>query len=94
MAKFKPIICHRSFVEIKMLGLRYVARAIPGKSLKRKTTESDDKQEKTKKYEENRKACKFNVKWLTNRKWLDYDESNDIMTHLERQKSYGSDKLR
>ena len=32
--------------------------AIPGKSLKRKTTESDDKREKTKKYEENRKACK------------------------------------
>jgi hypothetical protein len=61
-----------------MLGLRYVARAIPGKSLKRKTTESDDKQEKTKKYEENRKACKFNVKWLTNREWLDYDESNDM----------------
>jgi hypothetical protein len=36
--------------------------------------------EKTKKYEENRKAPKFNVKWLTNREWLDYDESNDIMT--------------
>jgi hypothetical protein len=49
-----------------MLGLRYVAGAIPGKSLKRKTTESDDKREKTKKYEENRKARKFNVKWLTN----------------------------
>ena len=49
-----------------MLGLRYVAGAIPGKSLKRKTTESDDKREKTKKYEENRKAGKFNVKWLTN----------------------------
>jgi hypothetical protein len=26
-----------------MLGLRYVSGAIPGKSLKRKTTESDDK---------------------------------------------------
>jgi hypothetical protein len=63
-----------------MLGLRYVAGAIPGKSLKRKTTESDDKQNKRKKYEENRKARKFNVKWLTNREWLDYDESNDIMT--------------
>ena len=25
MAKFQAIICHRSFVEIKMLGLRYVA---------------------------------------------------------------------
>jgi hypothetical protein len=74
MAKFQAIICHRSLVEIKMLGLRYVAGAIPGKSLKRKTTESDDKQEKTNKYEENRKACKFNVKWLTNRKWLDYVE--------------------
>jgi hypothetical protein len=36
-----------SFVEIKVLGLRYVAGAIPGKSLKRKTTESDDKREKT-----------------------------------------------
>jgi hypothetical protein len=32
MAKFQAIICHRSFVEIKMLGLRYVAGAIPGKS--------------------------------------------------------------
>jgi hypothetical protein len=42
--------------------------------------ESDDKREKTKKYEENRKARKFNVKWLTNHEWLDYDESNDIMT--------------
>ena len=63
-----------------MLGLRYVAGAIPGKSLKRKTTENDDKQNKRKKYEENRKARKFNVKWLTNREWLDYDESNDIMT--------------
>ena len=63
-----------------MLGLRYAAGAIPGKSLKRKTTESDDKQNKRKKYEENRKARKFNVKWLTNREWLDYDESNDIMT--------------
>ena len=80
MVKFQAIICHRSFVEIKMLGCRYVAGAIPGKSLKRKTTESDDKREKTKKYEENRKARKFNVKWLTNREWLDYDESNDIMT--------------
>jgi hypothetical protein len=55
MAKFQAIIGHRSFVEIKMLGLRYVAGAIPGKSLKRKTTESDDKREKTQKYEENRK---------------------------------------
>ena len=61
--------------------VRYVAGAIPGKSLKRKTTESEDKREKTKKYEENRKAPKFNVKWLTNREWLDYDESNDIMRH-------------
>jgi hypothetical protein len=51
MAKFQAIICHRSFVEIKMLGLRYVAGAIPGKSKKRKTTESDDKREKTKKYD-------------------------------------------
>jgi hypothetical protein len=83
MAKFKAIICHRSFIEIKMLGLRYVAGAIPGKSLERKTTESDDKQEKTKKYEENRKARKFNVKWLTNREWLDYDGSNDIMTCMK-----------
>ena len=33
-----------------------------------------------KKYEENRKARKFNVKWLTNREWLDHNESNDIMT--------------
>jgi hypothetical protein len=80
MAKFQAIICHRSFVVIKMLGFRYVAGAIPGKSLKRKNTESDDTREKTKKYEENRKAPKFNVKWLTNREWLDYDESNDIMT--------------
>ena len=47
MAKFQAIICHRSFVEIKMLGLRYVAGAILGNSLKRKTTESDDKREKT-----------------------------------------------
>ena len=78
MAKFQAIICHQSFVEIKMLGLRYVVGAIPGKSLKRKTTESDDKWEKTKKYDENRKARKFNVKWLTNREWLDYDESNDM----------------
>ena len=80
MAKFQAIICHRSFVEIKVLGLRYVAGAIHGKSLKRKTTKSDDKREKSKKYEENRKAPKFNVKWLINREWLDYDESNDIMT--------------
>ena len=80
MAKFQTIICHRSFVEIKIRGLHYVAGVIPGKSLKRKTVESDDKWEKTKKYEENRKACIFNVKWLTNREWLDYDESNDIMT--------------
>jgi hypothetical protein len=28
MAKFQAITCHRSFVEIKMLGLRYVAGAI------------------------------------------------------------------
>jgi hypothetical protein len=62
MAKFQTIICHRSFVVIKIIGLRYVAGVIPGKSLKRKTMESDDKREKTKKYEENRKAHKFNVK--------------------------------
>jgi hypothetical protein len=61
----------------KCLGLRYVAGAIPGKESEK---ESDDKRGKTKKYEENRKARKFNVKWLTNREWLDYDESNDIMT--------------
>jgi hypothetical protein len=47
------------------------------KNLKRKNTESDDKREKTKKHEENRKAHKFNIKWLTNHEWLDYDESND-----------------
>jgi hypothetical protein len=29
---------------------------------------------------ENRKARKFNVKWLTNHEWLDYNESNNIMT--------------
>ena len=52
-----------------MLGLRYVAGAIPGKSLKRKTMESNDKREKTKKYEQNRKAPTFNVKWLTNAEW-------------------------
>jgi hypothetical protein len=46
---FKAIICHQ-----------YVAGAIPGKSLKKKTTKSDDKREKTKKYEEYRKARKFN----------------------------------
>ena len=80
MARFQAIICHRSFAEIKMLGLRYVVGAIPGKNLNGKTTESDDKREKTKKYEENRKARKFNVKWLTNREWLDYNESNGIMT--------------
>jgi hypothetical protein len=80
MAKFQTIICHRSFVELKIIGLRYVARVISGKSLKRKTTESDDKREKTKKYEENRKARKFKVKRLTNHEWLDYDDSNDIMT--------------
>ena len=34
MAKFQAIICHRSFVEIQMLGLRYVVGAIPGKSEK------------------------------------------------------------
>jgi hypothetical protein len=62
-----------------MLGLRYVAGAIPGKSQKRITTDRDDQREKTKKYEENRKARQFNMKWLTNREWLDYDESN-IMT--------------
>ena len=33
MAKFQAIICHQFFVEIKMLGFRYVAGAIPGKSL-------------------------------------------------------------
>jgi hypothetical protein len=79
MTKFQAIICHRYFVEIKMLGLRYVAGAIPGKSQKRITTDRDDQREKTKKYEENRKARQFNMKWLTNREWLDYDESN-IMT--------------
>jgi hypothetical protein len=45
-----------------MVGLRYIAGAIPGKILKRKTTETDDKREKIKKYEENRKVHKFNVK--------------------------------
>jgi hypothetical protein len=34
MAKFQAIIYHRSFVEIKMLRLRYVPGAIPGKSEK------------------------------------------------------------
>ena len=80
MAKFQAIICHRSFVEIKMLGLRYVAGAIHWKSQKRITTDRDDQRKKTKKYEENRKSRQFNMKWLTNREWLDYDESNDIMT--------------
>ena len=37
MDKFQAIICHWSFVEIQMLGLRYVAGAIHGKSLKGKT---------------------------------------------------------
>jgi hypothetical protein len=39
MAKFQAIICHRSFVEIKVLGLRYVAGAIHGKSLKSYTSD-------------------------------------------------------
>ena len=34
MAKFQTIICHRFLAEIKMLGLRYVAGAIPGNSEK------------------------------------------------------------
>ena len=72
----------QSMREIRLLRGRLLRKGggLTGMSLKRKTTESDDKQEKTKKYEENRKASKLNVKWLTNREWLDYDESNDIMT--------------
>jgi hypothetical protein len=68
--------------EIRLLRGRLPRKGggLTGTSLKRKTTESDDKREKTKKYEENRKASKLNVKQLTNREWLDYDESNDIMT--------------
>jgi hypothetical protein len=75
MAKFQAIICHRSFVEIKVLGLRYVAGAIHGKSLKRKTTKNDDKREKTKKYEENRKEDRnwdhalVNVNCVCSGKW-------------------------
>ena len=39
MVILQTLICHRSFVVIKMLGFRYVVGAIPGKSLKSKNTE-------------------------------------------------------
>jgi hypothetical protein len=47
-----------------MLGLRYVAVAIPGKSLKRKTTESDDKREKTQKRTQAEIAMRAMIKYF------------------------------
>jgi hypothetical protein len=56
-----------------MLGLKYVAGAIPGKLLKRKPTVTEEElKSKQKKYEENRKTRKFNEKWKQTYDWLIY----------------------
>jgi hypothetical protein len=80
MAKFQAIICHPIFCWNQNVGAPICSRGYSWKESEKENHESDDKQNKRKKYEENRKARKFNVKWLTNREWLDYDESNNIMT--------------
>jgi hypothetical protein len=79
MAKFQAIICHRSCWN-QNVGAPICSQGYSWKESEKENHGKWRQQEKTKKYEENRKACKFNVKWLTNREWLDYDESNDIMT--------------
>jgi len=66
--------------DLKMLGLKYVAGAIPGKSLKRKPTVTEEElKSKQKKYEENRKTRKFNEKWKQTYDWLMYDSDKNIM---------------
>ena len=63
-----------------MLRLKYVAGAIPGKSLKRKPTVTEEElKPKQKKYEENRKTRKFNEKWKQAYDWLMYDSDKNIM---------------
>ena len=63
-----------------MLGLKYVASAIPGKLLKRKPTVTEEElKSKQKKYEENRKTRKFNEKWKQTYDWLIYDSDKNIM---------------
>ena len=63
-----------------MLRLKYVAGAIPGKSLKRKPTVTEEElKPKQKKYEENRKTRKFNEKWKQAYDWLMYNRDKNIM---------------
>ena len=66
--------------DLKMLGLKYVAGAFPGKSLKRKPTVTEEElKSKQKKYEENRKTRKFNEKWKQTYDWLMYECDKNIM---------------
>jgi hypothetical protein len=51
-----------------MFQLKYVEGAVPGKSLKRRTILSEDKQnQRKKKYEENQPDRKFNKNWKEGR---------------------------
>ena len=67
--------------DLKMLGLKYVAGAIPGKSLKRKPTVTEEElKSKQKKYEVNRKTRKFNEKCKQTYDWLMYDsDKNSVL---------------
>ena len=65
--------------DLKMLGLKYVASAIPGKSLKRKPTVTEEELKSKQKYVENRKTRKFNEKWKQTYDWLMYDSDKNIM---------------
>ena len=59
--------------------LKYVEGAIPGKPLKRQSSEAEGKTKKQK-YEENRAPRKFNPSWKLGRPWLQYDQSKGSMT--------------
>ena len=85
MAKFQAIICHRSFVEIKMLWHPLVRAPICSrgyswkvwKGKPQKVTTSGRKRRSIRKIERH-----VNLTWSgwPICEWLDYDESNDIIT--------------
>ena len=72
-----------------MFQLKYVEGAVPGKSLKRRTILSEDKQnQRKKKYEENQPDRKFNKNWKEGRQWLQYHEFTNVMRGTRILKKY------
>lgn len=72
-----------------MFRLKYTEGAIPGKPLKRKLTDSEQKS-RQQSYEAHRKPRSFNTDWQRNRAWLIFD--NNLMKCATCIEAYSGDR--